>query len=74
MPPRLAHLLPARRPLGFDGVDGGQGEAVRVPQADGTLVKLPVGEDSALLPALITLTDVFCTGHHAAVTAQSGPA
>ena len=27
---------------GFDGVDGGQGEAVRVPQADGTLVKLPV--------------------------------
>ena len=28
---------------GFDGVDGGQGEAVRVPQAQGTLVKLPVG-------------------------------
>ncbi|MER7976501.1 alcohol dehydrogenase catalytic domain-containing protein [Streptomyces sp. NPDC095817] len=27
---------------GFDGVDGGQGEAVRVPQADGTLVELPV--------------------------------
>ena len=35
---------------GFDGVDGGQGEAVRVPQADGTLVKLPVGVDAALLP------------------------
>src|SRR5215218_4628775 len=28
---------------GFDDVDGGQGEAVRVPQADGTLVVLPVG-------------------------------
>ncbi|WP_285543139.1 zinc-dependent alcohol dehydrogenase family protein [Streptomyces lavendulae] len=50
-------------------VDGGQGEAVRVPQADGTLVKLPVGEDSALLPSLLTLSDVFPTGHHCAVTA-----
>jgi threonine dehydrogenase-like Zn-dependent dehydrogenase len=52
-----------------DGVDGGQGEAVRVPQADGTLVKLPVGEDAALLPSLLTLSDVFPTGHHCAVTA-----
>jgi len=50
-------------------LDGGQGEAVRAPQAEGTLVKLPVGEDSALLPSLLTLSDVFCTGHHAAVTA-----
>ncbi len=55
------------------GVDGGQGEAVRVPQAQGTLVKLPVGEDSALLPSLLTLSDVFCTGHHSAVTAGVGP-
>ncbi|MFI7453835.1 zinc-dependent alcohol dehydrogenase family protein [Nonomuraea sp. NPDC049714] len=54
---------------GADGVDGGQGEAVRVPQAQGTLVKLPVGEDSELLPSLLTLSDVFCTGHHSAVTA-----
>ena len=58
---------------GFDGVDGGQGEAVRVPQADGTLVKLPAASDSALLPSLMTLTDVFCTGHHAAVTARVAP-
>lgn len=58
---------------GRDGVDGGQGEAVRVPQAAGTLVKLPVGEDSALLPSLLTLSDVFCTGHHCAVTAGVGP-
>ncbi|WP_051837539.1 zinc-binding dehydrogenase [Streptomyces sp. NRRL F-2580] len=44
--------------------------AVRVPQAVGTLVKLPVGEDSALLPSLLTLSDVFPTGHHCAVTAS----
>ncbi len=50
-------------------VDGGQGEAVRVPLADGTLVKLPVGEDSALLPSLLTLSDVLGTGYHAAVRA-----
>ncbi len=54
-------------------LDGGQGEAVRVPQAQGTLVKLPVGEDSALLPSLLSLSDVFCTGHHAAVTAGVSP-
>ena len=54
---------------GRNGVDGGQGEAVRVPQADGTLVKLPVAADSALLPSLLSLSDVFPTGHHCAVTA-----
>ena len=54
---------------GRDGVDGGQGEAVRVPQAQGTLVKLPVGEDSALLPSLLSLSDVFPTGYHCAKTA-----
>lgn len=53
---------------GSSGVDGGQGEAVRVPQAQGTLVKLPVAEDSALMPSLLTLSDVFCTGHHGALT------
>ncbi|MEO6083709.1 MAG: zinc-dependent alcohol dehydrogenase family protein [Umezawaea sp.] len=55
------------------GVDGGQGEAVRVPLAQGTLVKLPVGEDAELLPSLVTLADVFPTGHHCAVTAEVGP-
>src|SRR2546421_4816470 len=58
---------------GTDGVDGGQGEAVRVPQADGTLVVLPVGEDDALMPSLLTLSDVMATGHHAAVVANVGP-
>ncbi|MFJ7075454.1 zinc-dependent alcohol dehydrogenase family protein [Streptomyces sp. NPDC098781] len=54
---------------GMNGVDGGQGQFVRVPYADGTLVKLPVGEDSELLPDLLTLSDVLCTGYHAARTA-----
>src|SRR2546421_2210363 len=58
---------------GFDGVDGGQGEAVRVPQADGTLVVLPVGRDDALMPSLLTLSDVMATGHHAALSAEVGP-
>jgi threonine dehydrogenase-like Zn-dependent dehydrogenase len=58
---------------GWGDVDGGQGEAVRVPQADGTLVALPVGEDDALMPSLLTLTDVMGTGHHAAVAAGVGP-
>jgi hypothetical protein len=60
-------------PWGAPGVDGGQGEAVRVPQAQGTLVKLPVRQDSELMASLLTLSDVFCTGHHCAVTAGVGP-
>jgi threonine dehydrogenase-like Zn-dependent dehydrogenase len=48
-------------------IGGGQAEAVRVPLADGTLVKVPdVGEDSPLLPSLLTLSDVYGTGWHAA--------
>jgi threonine dehydrogenase-like Zn-dependent dehydrogenase len=58
---------------GYDGVDGGQDEAIRVPQADGTLVVLPVGRDDALMPSLLALTDVMATGHHAAFAAEVGP-
>ncbi|MFI5966455.1 zinc-dependent alcohol dehydrogenase family protein [Streptomyces asoensis] len=57
------------------GSDGGQGEAVRVPFADGTLVQLPkdaAGEEK-LLPGLLALSDVMSTGHHAAVTAGVRP-
>jgi threonine dehydrogenase-like Zn-dependent dehydrogenase len=56
---------------GGDSEDGGQGEAVRAPQADGTLVVLPpaVAEDPALLRAALPLTDVMATGHHAAISA-----
>jgi Threonine dehydrogenase and related Zn-dependent dehydrogenases len=58
---------------GGTDLDGGQGEAVRVPQADGTLVVLPVGRDDALMPSLLTLSDVMGTGHHAALAAKVGP-
>nr|WP_186337891.1 MULTISPECIES: alcohol dehydrogenase catalytic domain-containing protein [Streptomyces] len=57
---------------GFDGVDGGQGEAVRVPYADGTLVKVPAAADPVLVPSLLALSDVMTTGHHGAVTARVG--
>src|SRR5512132_1721712 len=54
-------------------LDGGQGEGVRIPQADGTLVVLPVGPDHALMPSLLTLSDVMGTGHHAARRANVRP-
>ena len=59
----------------FDGygTSAAQAEAVRVPLADGTLFPLPVGEDDALMPALLPLTDVMGTGHHAAVVAGVAP-
>jgi threonine dehydrogenase-like Zn-dependent dehydrogenase len=56
-----------------NGIDGGQGEAVRVPQAQGTLVKLPADADPALLPSLMSLSDVFPTGYHCARTAGVNP-
>ncbi|MFF4230848.1 alcohol dehydrogenase catalytic domain-containing protein [Streptomyces sp. NPDC001820] len=55
------------------GVGGAQAEAIRVPQAQGTLVKLPAGEDSDLLPSLLTLSDVYGTGYHAARKANVNP-
>jgi threonine dehydrogenase-like Zn-dependent dehydrogenase len=55
--------------------DGGQGEAVRVPFADSTLVRLPADalSDDHLLTGLLALSDVFGTGHHAAVGAGVRP-
>jgi threonine dehydrogenase-like Zn-dependent dehydrogenase len=61
---------------GFFGtveVAGAQAEAVRVPLADGTLFVLPVGRDDALMPSLLTLSDVMGTGHHAALAAKVAP-
>lgn len=58
--------------FGAPGTDGGQGEAVRVPQADGTLVVVPGGVDGLgedQLRALLALTDVAATGLHGAVLA-----
>src|SRR2546423_1437608 len=58
--------------FGTEEVAGAQAEAVRVPLADGTLFVLPVGRDDALMPSLLTLSDVMGTGHHAAVAAKVG--
>jgi len=59
--------------FGTTEVAGAQAEAVRVPQADGTLFVLPVGQDDALVTSLLTLSDVMGTGHHAAVAAKVEP-
>lgn len=59
--------------FGNQGNDGAQAEAIRIPYADGTLFALPVPEDDALMPSLLTLADVMGTGHHAAVVAKAGP-
>ena len=58
--------------FGNGDLEGAQSEALRIPQADGTLFALHVGEDDALMPSLLTLSDVMGTGHHAAVVARVG--
>jgi len=59
---------------GNHGMDGGQGEAVRVPYADATLVKVPgSGHSDEVLRSVLALSDVACTGHHAAVSGGVGP-
>src|ERR671935_2524300 len=59
--------------FGNNGTNGAQAEALRIPYADGTLYPLPVDEHDALLPSLLTLSDVMGTGHHAAVVAKVAP-
>jgi threonine dehydrogenase-like Zn-dependent dehydrogenase len=57
---------------GTGGYDAGQGEKVRLPLADGTLVVVPGGNDldEKKKQALLPLTDVLPTGHHAAITGR----
>ena len=50
--------------------DGGQGEYVRVPLADGTLVSTREYPDAAMVPSLLALSDVMGTGWHAAMAAR----
>ena len=59
--------------LGFGGLNGAQAEALRIPQADGTLYTVPGGRDEALMASLLSLSDVMGTGHHAARVAKVGP-
>jgi threonine dehydrogenase-like Zn-dependent dehydrogenase len=59
--------------FGNGEIDGGQGEAVRVPLADGTLMAVPgANHDDATLRSVLALSDVMATGHHAAVSAGVG--
>lgn len=58
---------------GANGVGGAQAELVRVPQASGTLVRVPADVDEKLLPSLLTLSDVYLTGYHAAHMGNAGP-
>ncbi|MGO1715456.1 alcohol dehydrogenase catalytic domain-containing protein [Ancrocorticia populi] len=54
----------------------GQGEYVRVPFADATLIKPYSGgerPDDSLIPSLVALTDVMVTGLHGARSAQVCP-
>src|SRR2546427_5274710 len=60
--------------FGNHGIDGGQGEAVRVPFADATLVRVPgSGHSQTTMRSLLALSDVMGTGHHAAVSAGVQP-
>ena len=53
--------------------ESGQAELVRVNQADGSLVKTDGMPDDALIPSLLTLSDVMATGWHAAVSSRVRP-
>jgi len=56
--------------FGDGQIDGGQGQAVRIPLAGSTLVPVPgSGHPDATLRSLLALSDVMSTGHHAAVSA-----
>jgi threonine dehydrogenase-like Zn-dependent dehydrogenase len=62
---------------GTPEVPGLQAEYARIPQADGSLVVVPDVDpstaDEALLASLLTLSDVYLTGYHAAHMAQIKP-
>lgn len=56
--------------FGNGETDGGQGEKVRAPFADATLVKVTDSDFSDdMLASFAALSDVMCTGYHAAVSA-----
>ena len=55
------------------GFDGCQAEQIRIPHADGTLIATPGQPTADLIPSLLALSDVMCTGWHAAVSAGVQP-
>jgi hypothetical protein len=59
--------------FGTTEVAGAQAQAARIPLADGTLFPIGANADDALMPSLLTLSDVMGTGHHAAIMAKVEP-
>lgn len=56
--------------FGNGDIDGGQGEYVRSPFAEATLIKVPgSGFTDEQLASFAALSDVMCTGYHAAISA-----
>jgi threonine dehydrogenase-like Zn-dependent dehydrogenase len=55
------------------GYDGCQAELIRVQNADGTLLATPEHPSDDVIPSILTLSDVMCTGWHAAVCADVRP-
>jgi threonine dehydrogenase-like Zn-dependent dehydrogenase len=55
------------------GYDGCQAEFIRVQNAEGTLLATPEQPDEAMIAHLLALSDVMCTGWHAAVCAGVRP-
>lgn len=57
-----------------DDKGGAQGQYVRCAHVDANAVKVPdkYKNDEKMLTRLLPLTDVMCTGHHAAVSADVG--
>ncbi|MEV7646817.1 zinc-dependent alcohol dehydrogenase family protein [Arthrobacter sp. NPDC089319] len=55
------------------GSVGTQAELIRIPWADGTLVRTPGMPDPDLIPSLLAASDVLGTGWFAAVAAEAGP-
>ena len=53
------------------GSEGAQAELLRAPLADGTLYPVSAGEEH--YAGLLTLSDVYGTGFHAALTGGAGP-
>jgi threonine dehydrogenase-like Zn-dependent dehydrogenase len=56
--------------LNGTGYDGAQAELIRIQNADGTLLATPEQPDAAMVPSILALSDVMCTGWHAAVSAD----
>ena len=54
---------------GTKGTTGCQAEQLRVPFADANLFSFPKDTDEKLMPAIMALSDVMGTGHHAAISA-----